>query len=228
MRRKALWLSFGLLLLIAGCILAGVVALVRHVPDFYKHGMVVAGGQRKELSTKFVVDLGNLCDSIKAGGHPQTGKWRGYFSDVEINSFLQEDFLTADAQKLLPDGISNPRIAFEQDRIRLAFRYGRFLLSTIISIDFRVWVAREEPNVVVVELQGLHAGALPVSAQSLLEDISESLRRQNIQVTWYRHQGNPTAALKFGADQTRTAQLHQLELKAGTLSIVGQSKDPAR
>jgi hypothetical protein len=225
MRRKTLWLSVGLLLLIAGSVVATVAVLVRHQPAFYGRCAVPPGPERVQLSEKFQTELLRLVSDIKNGGNVETGNWRGSFSDALINSYLQDQFLTTGAaEKLLPDGVSEPRIVFEKDRIRLAFRYGTRPWSTIISVDFRVWVAQKEPNVVILQLQSLHAGALPISAQSLLEELSESLRRQNIQVTWYRHEGNPTAALKFQTDQQRPAgQVKQVELKTGTLTILGDS-----
>ena len=133
---------------------------------------------------------------------------------------------TRDAYLLLPDGVSWPRVRFEPDRIRLAFHYGRGLWATVVSIDLRVWQPVNEPNVVALELEGFHAGALPISAQSLLDQISEMLRQHNVQVTWYRHNGHPTAATKFQSDQPRpTAQLQQVELKPGMLVITGHSGD---
>src|SRR5207247_5107671 len=124
--------------------------------------------------------------------------WHGTFSEAQINSYFEEHFISSGfASRLLPDSVAAPRVVLEDDKIRLAFRYGTPPWSTIISIDFRVWLAPKERNVVVLELQSLHAGSLPVSAQSLLEQLSEALRKRNIEVTWYRHNGNPTAVLRF-------------------------------
>src|SRR5207244_1326754 len=94
-------------------------------------------------------------------------------------------------------------------------------------IDLRVWLAAKEVNVVALELQALQAGSLPVSAQSLLERIYETARQQNIDVSYYRHNGNPVALLRFQADQrTPTVQLQRLELQQGLLRISGRSIDP--
>jgi hypothetical protein len=229
MRRKSLWLSFGLLLLVTISIVATLVVLARHEPEFYSRCAVPPGPERLELSNKFIFEFARFIAKIKDGGDVNTGDWRGSFTDDQINGYLQEGFLTTGAaDKLLPEDISDPRIVFEQNRIRLGFRYGTPPWSTIISVDFRFWVAKQEPNVVILELQGLHAGALPISAQSLLEEISESLRRNSIQVTWYRHNGNPAAALKFQTDQQRpTTQLRQVELKTGALTILGHTSDPS-
>ena len=71
-------------------------------------------------------------------------------------------------------------------------------------------------------------GSLPVSAQSLLERVSEAARRQDIEVTWYRHEGNPVALLRFQANQPRpTVRLEKLELQEGLLVIGGHSVEAA-
>jgi hypothetical protein len=150
------------------------------------------------------------------------------FTDKQINSFFDADFgRLCRADKILPEGISAPRVAIEPDKIRLAFRYGTGPWSTVVSIDLRVWLAAKEVNVVALELQALHAGSLPVSAQSLLERIYETARQQNIDVSYYRHNGNPVALLRFQADQrTPTVQLQRLELQQGLIRISGRSIDP--
>jgi hypothetical protein len=227
MRRKSLFLSLALAVMMASTVLTALVLLTRHIPAFYIRSAVPPGEQRKELSADFCTKLKTLLDSIMdASPTPTPSVWRGQFREEEINSFFEENFLTWGLADILPDRISEPRISFEQDRIRLGFRYGSPPWSTMVSMDFRVWLAQNEPNVVVLELMGVHAGSLPISAQSLLEGLSEALRRKSIQVSWYRYHGNPTAALKFQNDQARaTCQLIQLDLKPGMLTIVGQSNE---
>ncbi|HYV34209.1 MAG TPA: hypothetical protein VE988_00810 [Gemmataceae bacterium] len=226
MSRKSFWLSVFLLVVIVGGVTTTLVLLTQHEPAFYSRAAIPPGQQRKDVSAGFEGRSGALVLSIKNGGSDK-GDWGGQFSEAEINSYLSEHFLTHGlADKMLPDGISDPRIGIDQDCIRLGFRYGTPPWSTIVSVSFRVWLAKGEPNVIVLELQGLHAGALPISAQSLLENISEALQRHNMQVSWYRHDGNPAAALKFQSDQPRpSAQLLQLELKPGLLTIHGHSHE---
>jgi hypothetical protein len=78
-------------------------------------------------------------------------------------------------------------------------------------------------NVICLEILGRKAGAMPVSAQSLLELISEQARK-DIEVTWYRHEGNPVALLRFQNDRARpTFQLRRLELRQGMITIGGMS-----
>jgi hypothetical protein len=152
--------------------------------------------------------------------------WEEHFTDAQINSYFDEGFVRSNIN--LPDRISQPRITFGPGTVRLAFRYGSgSWCTTVVSIDFRVWLCKET-NVVALELEALRAGSLPITAQSLLERVSEVVRRQDIEVTWYRHEGNPVALLRFQANQPRpTVRLRRLELKAGELVVGGTSVEPA-
>jgi hypothetical protein len=129
---------------------------------------------------------------------------------------------------LLPEGISQPRIVIEADKVRVAFRYGSGLWSTVVSIDLRLWLVKGEPNVVALKLVGFHAGALPISAQSLLERISETCLANGIGVDWYRDEGYPVALLRFQTEQPHpTLELELIKLEAGAIHIQGRTKDPA-
>jgi hypothetical protein len=232
MYRRSLWLSLALVALIVSTVLTTLVLLTQHVPAFYLRSEVPPTPQRLDVSVGFFRRASNLVDSIKSQGNRDTANgwdWGEHFSEEEVNSFFKETFLTWKVDdKLLPPGVSDPRVAFDKDRIRLGFRYGSSRFSTIIAIDFRVWLAKDKPNVVVLELGGVHAGSLPISAQSLLENISETLQRNNIQVSWYRHKGNPTAALKFMTDQAESPwQLLRLDLNPGMMTIAGHSNSLA-
>jgi hypothetical protein len=155
-------------------------------------------------------------------------EWDEEFTDEQINSYLGGEFIRQGIDRqLLPDGISEPRVVFGADSIHLAFRYGTGTWSTIISIDLRVWVPRCEPNVVALELQGFHAGALPISTQSLLERIGEVGRMTAVDIAWYRHNGHPVALLRFGTDSPRTTMfLDTLRLQPGSLAVKVRTAEP--
>jgi hypothetical protein len=224
MRRRRVFLAVGVLILLTGTVLGILALLARHEPGFYARAAVQPGKVRESQSKAFLGEFWKLVNAVTN----REPNWRFAFTEAQINSYFEEDFLVSGvADKLLPDDVTAPRIAIEQDRIRLAFRYGAPPWSTVVSINFRLWLAPKESNVVVLELQSVHAGALPISAQSLLEQLSEVLRRRNIEVTWYRHNAHPTAVLRFQTDQPRpTIQLRQLELKNGMLTVVGRSVEP--
>jgi hypothetical protein len=224
MRHKSVLLGFGVFLLALGAAAAVLLVLVRHEPAFYRNAPLPPLPEaRKQRSKEFT----KVCFQLVNEFINRDDEWNVSFTEEQINSFFEEDFGRT-AERDLPPGVSAPRVVIAPDKVRLAFRYGTRLLSTVVSIDLRVWLAAKERNVVALELQGLHAGSLPVSAQSLLEGVTEALRKHNIDVTWYRHQGNPVALLRFQADRTTpTIQLRRLELKPGLIEVGGCSLDRA-
>jgi hypothetical protein len=220
MNRKSIFFGLGLLLLLVG-VGTIVVLLLTHEPAVYARAGQPEGPERQKLSGEFFSQFASLYQSIH-----DDPTWDATFTEKSINSYFEEDFVRSGvAQKVLPEGVSAPRVAIEPDKFRLAFRYSMGPWSTIISIDMRIWTAaKREPNVIALELQGLHAGSLPISAQSLLEQICETGRQNGIDVVWYRYQGNPVALLKFQADHP-TIQFTGLQLDTGRIIIRGRSID---
>jgi hypothetical protein len=226
MNRKSFLLGLGILLLVTGSVSAGLVLLIRNDPDYYLRCAIPPGEERQRHSREFQSEFASLLTHCLNHYDEQ---WTDQFTQEQINSYFEEDFVPSGMMEtVLPEGVRAPRIAIEPDKIRLAFRYGKGAWSTIISIDIRVWLTKE-PNVVALELKSLHAGALPISAQSLLEQLSETAQQHHIEVTWYRHRnGNPVALLRFQADRPRpTVQLCRLELRKGLIVIGGQSIEGA-
>jgi hypothetical protein len=221
MGRKSVLLGLGLVLLLVGCVLAVLYLLVRHERQSYARKAVPPGDQRKQFSDKFTNECFHVIESING----QDKAWDAEFTEEEINSFFAEESVrTGVLDTLMKEGISEPRVAIDQDKISLGFRYGSGLWSSVISIDFRVWLAHGEQNVVALELQGFYAGSLPISAQSLLERISEAVRQNKVEVSWYRYNGNPVAILRFQYDPSKgSVLLNDLQLLPGKIRILGSS-----
>ena len=233
MKRKSILLAFALVLLFAGLAL-GSVSLVRIEPAFYRAAEQVAGEERKQRSHEFENSSSGLFNDITEAvdiGTEDRSSWQWTFTADQINSFFSEDFVEHGiADKFLPKGLREPRIALEKDRIRLGFRYGAGAWSSIVTVDLRVWLVSKEANVVALELQGMRAGAMPFSAQSLLEGVAETIRQARIDISpWYRHRGNPVALLRLQSERSSaTARLTQLELRPGVLLIGGRSPNAVR
>jgi hypothetical protein len=223
MSRKSVLFGLLILLVLGGATAAVLFLLVSHEPDMYQRMGLPPGAERQQHSTEFTQNCVKLANKLM-----NEKFWEVKFTEAQINSYFDEDFIRSGfKENLLPKGISQPRVAIDQNKLCLAFRYGKDCwYSSVITIDLRVWVARKSPevNVVGLELQGLHAGSLPISAQSLLESVSDVARRQDIEVTWYRWNGNPVALLRFQATQQRpTVRLEHLTLQKGLLTIGGHS-----
>src|SRR5262245_29158096 len=166
MSRKSLFVALGISGIVLGGTAGTLTAMVFHEPEFYRRASVPATAERRQWSNQFHEQVNNLLN-----GMINYRVWGAQFTEQQINSYFDEG--TAD-KGFFPDGISDPRVAIEANRIRIAFRYGKKSWSPIVSLDLRVWLASGQPNVVAVEVQGMRVGSLPIALQSVLERFSEA------------------------------------------------------
>lgn len=221
MRRKPFLITLGVVGLITVASIALVVALFHHEPDYYRQLAIPAGVERKQASGECQGRVVELMNSI-TNDDPT---WSAAFTQEQINSYFQEDFVRSGGlTTLAEEGISDPRVSIEPDRLRIAFRYGKGFWKSVVSVDVKLWLTAEEPNVIALELLDLRSGELPIPARTLLDYITEAAHQLNIEVTWYRHNGHPVALMRLQADQVRpTVQLQRIQLQAGRIYLAGRS-----
>jgi hypothetical protein len=249
-KKKACLLCLYSGLFLAALVLAVGIAL-KHEPHFYAAGDIDASAERKRLSIKFFADFLQMVADVKAN---DPNRWEASFSDGELNSFFQEDFVNyREADSLRKLGASEPRAAIDKDRIRLAFRYGSGFWSTVVSIDLHLWTVPKEPNVLIVEVLARRAGALPLSSQALVDALIDFANRQNaeavqdkaepksdalfnhviaprnnIEVSAYRHEGRPVALIRFQANEAHpNMRLPMLSAEPGTLRVTSNGNGTA-
>ena len=225
MRRKVILVSIIVGLVVALLVVA--ILMVKHEPEFFRSKSVPAGAQRTTWSKEF---QGELFTKLFGGITSQQELWKAEFTEQQVNSYFSEGFIESGvANTILPDGVSDLRVSFAGDRIRLGFRYGSSPWDTTMTMDFRIWLAQKEPNVVAIQLLGVHAGAIPVSAKSLLKQIGDMAQKERIDVNWYRYEGHPVAVLRFQSSKPRaTWQLQNVQVQKSKLIIAGKTRDPSQ
>jgi hypothetical protein len=225
-KRKVILLSVLSAIILAG-IGTGFILLLYHEPGFYRRCEIPPGEDRLNWAKEFNKPASQLYNFFANPQDPDYRNCHVTFTEEQVNSFLQQDFFNKlNAKSLQRHGISDVRIAFEQEQIRLGFRYGTKPWQTVMSFDMHLRLVPKEINVMAVEMVGRHAGALPVSAQSLLTLIAEAFHDPQIDISWYRHNGNPVALVRFQSDRGRPSfQLREVAVKDGKLTIVAKSLD---
>jgi hypothetical protein len=222
MHRRRLLISVGLVLGFVGLVLAGLVAAVKREPSFYTQATMPEGLLREENSRQTTGEFLQLRSSLQ---RDEPG-WKLSLTGQQLNAYFQQDYYEHGGDNNLPDGFSAPRVKFEDGRMRLGVRCGRGWLSTILSIEIKAWLVPGQTNMMAMEIVSLKAGALPLSPGTLVDDISEAVRRENIDITWYRTDGHPVAVMRFQSDLTRpTMQFDRLDLKDDSMTIAGRSVD---
>src|SRR5262245_37876373 len=220
MHRRRLLFSVGLVLGFAALVVAGLVAAVKRVPSFYTQAEMPEGFLREENSRQATAQFSQIRFSLQR----DEPSWDLSLTGQQLNAYFQQDYYQHGGDDNLPDGFSAPRVKFEDGRMRLGVRCGRGWLSTILSIEIKAWLIPGQTNMMAMEIVSLKAGALPLSPATLLDDISAAVRRENIDITWYRNEGHPVAVMRFQADLTRpTMQFDRLDLKDDSMKIAGRS-----
>lgn len=222
MKRRSLILTLvivGLVLIGGGALFYG---MLNAEPELYVEMAVPPGDERQQYSHDFEKKAFDLFNEIQ-----NEDDWHEEFTEHQVNSWLAEDFVESNLAKQLPSEISEPRVAFRPGKLFLAFRYGGADWNTVVSVEAKVWVTKREPNTIAVEIERLKAGALPLTPKFIQDELTEGARRHNIDVQWYRNEGNPVAVFRLQADRRDPGiQLQELELKQGAVYLKGRSLDP--
>jgi hypothetical protein len=220
-RRRSVVLAV-LIVLGALATVAGVLGLLlKQEPAFYAAG---AAGDLDDgsLASGVLTRFGDLRNDIR-----EKPEWSATFTAGELNAFLRRNLEDGGwFAKLLPPELSGLRVAIDGDRLKIAGRAGEGLWSTVLSMELRVWLVKDEVNTVAVELIGMWAGALPVEVQWFrsLDSIAEDVRDSNVDVNWYRHNGHLVGVFRFYADQPRPpTQIRTVQVEGGRVTIAGRS-----
>lgn len=220
-RRTLLALGGGILLLVLG--LASAYWAARQSPAFYRQAMAISspvaarGGDRFEDAA---LDLHN------AGQRP--GRWEVSFTADEINGWLAKD-LPAKFPRLLPSGISDPRIALDDDLFHLAIRYRRGGVDTVLSIAGEAYLTAQT-NELAIRLTAARAGLVPIPLGHVIQEISDRAERAHVNLRWTEVKDAPVALIRLpldsGNDDKRMV-LDRLETRPGQILLAGRTESPS-
>lgn len=207
-------LALGALLALAG---AGWLGL-RYEPGFYRRTLADRPGpERRAEADRFVRIGARLRNDI--ANEP---RWEAVFDDEEVNAWLAEDLLTYFADQL-PEGVRDPRVAFETDRVTLAFRLENGPLSTIVWVVARVRVRDE--NLLALTVEKIRAGVVPIPAGRFLGPIAAHGRHHGLDIDWDWEDGEPVALIRYEPDAERSdVVLERLLIRDGRIELAGRSR----
>lgn len=192
-------------------------ACLNYQPRFYRARSAMPPRRRQAEARQFVAQSLQLRNDIM-----NEPTWEAAFTDEEVNAWLAEDLVVHFADQI-PPGVHEPRVAFEPDRVTLAFQLDQGPIRSLIWVVVRVDVP--EPNQLSLTIEKIRAGMVPVSAQSLLGPITEHARARGLDIRWDTDEGLPRATVRYQAD-TRRADiiLEQFRVFNGQVRLSGRSE----
>jgi len=204
-----------------GLCFGGVFYLAKREPDFYHRAPNPDEYDTRERAAQLLTRVQDLKNEIRS-----QSEWGETFTAEDLNCFFVENMgKKGGLASLLPEGVHSPRVAIEGDRLKIGFKYGEGIWSTVVWVELKVWLVKDKPNLVALEVCDFRTGSLPVGSQSILDSISESAREWNIEVEWYRNGPNPVGLFRFFANQVGqpTSQILTLKVEEGKIVVAGRS-----
>jgi hypothetical protein len=190
----------------------------QQTPAFYTQALDQDPAAVHEASDGMLRQTAALASGLRKQGH-----WEAMFSASQINGWLAYD-VRKNHSTLLPPDVSDPRVAFGDDGLKIAFRWQSPGWSTVVALEADLYL--HAINVVGVRIRNARAGKLPLPLGGFLNDVIESGREIGLQIEQQQIEGDPlllvTLPTSF-AKSDKSLSLETLELRDGALYIAGQS-----
>ena len=217
----------GLLVALLSVAVAGVAVLFtlyrasQQVPEFYQRALGAAAAD-DESSERFERQALALHNQVR-----RAGQWESRFSEAEINAWLAV-VLPANFPQALSGGVSDPRVAIEDDVIRLALRYHRGSTQAVISLAARARLT-DEPNELAIEIREVRAGRLPVPLARFLDEIKLQAAQASFPLRWTDAAGQPVALVRLPLNDKepagRRCYVERLEVGDRALVVGGRTEE---
>ena len=210
------WFVLGLGVLLVTAVPGAVWVGLTHQPRFYRRLAVVPPERRRAEAKHFVAQSLQLRNDICNEDH-----WEAAFTAEEVNAWLAEDLVKHFADQL-PPGVHEPRVAFEADRVTLAFQLDRGPIRSVVWVVARARVP--EANQLALTLEKVRAGVVPLPPAELTDRIEAHARRHGIAIRWEQEGDQPVALIHYSpAPGRRDIVLERLQVQAGRIRLAGRS-----
>jgi len=225
--RKPIRLIFVALFLLIAALGAATFLLYsasRHEPQFYQQALKVEPETQQEAGDELEQSVLKLHNSAR-----DEGRWEAVFTESQINGWLAAD-LPEKFPHMLPVGTDKPRVSIDNDHIKIACRYQRGTIQTVVSFDLSVRLTKE-PNTLAVRVSKVRAGALPVPLKRFLAPITKAGADSDITLRWSQTDGDPVALVTVPHQHEdyshREIYLETVELRDGEVALAGRTQKPA-
>jgi len=222
MRRflKTVGICLVVLLIVAGIVLYVLYRLTQHVPQFYEQALqsdpaeqAVAGEEAEKQALALVSDV------------QETQRWHALFTDKQINGWLAVD-LVEKFPDLLPEGVTDPRVAIDPGGIRVGSRYESRRFSSVLNVTTEIYLT-DQPNVVACRIDTARAGVLPLPLKRVIDEATEMARKKGLPLKWVEQDGDPVALLTLPDRHDEiegVLRLETIELREGEIYFAGRTE----
>ncbi len=208
---------------VAAAFLGSAYWAARRAPAFYREALAA--------SPEEAVQQGERFERAALALHNQTqhvGRWETSLSADEINGWLATE-LPAKFPRLLPVGISEPRIAIDGETFHIAVRYRRGGVDTVLSLSGEAYLTAQT-NEVAIRLERARAGLVPIPLSRVIDEVNERAERTDVSLRWTEVKGSPVALIRLPLDRDDDKSrvvLDRLDTANNQLLLAGRTEMPA-
>ena len=185
-------------------------------PPFYRELTSMDRAIRRVEADHFVSQTFQLRNDIANEGH-----WEASFTDEEVNAWLAEH-LVSHFRDDIPEGVSEPVVVFDLDRVTLAFKLDQGPFTSLVWVVAELRVAGD--NTIALSLEKIRAGAFPVPAEEIAARITRQARLNGLQIDWRQERGESVAYIRYSPTPGRVdVVLERLSILDGRIFIGGRS-----
>ncbi|MEQ8210292.1 MAG: hypothetical protein RH917_10715 [Lacipirellulaceae bacterium] len=191
---------------------------LQDVSPFYQQALKVEPPQLQAESEELKNRVARLIDETK-----KPKPWQTEFTDSQINGWLAIALMAQYAERV-PESLTDPRVAFEDDHITLGLRYREGKISTVITLVATPRIV--DADMLGIRLDSAHAGSLPISTSKIARKIAAGAEKMEIPLAWTEEEGSPVALFPLAAAISSVGQRRQLEtlqIEDGKLRFAGRT-----
>jgi hypothetical protein len=221
MKRTTLALLAAGATLVVVCALVGVRWASKQAPGFYQAALETAPAteEREEAAREFAEQTAELVRDFR-----YSPTWEQEFTQTQVNAWLAEDLPKRYGHRI-PRGVSDPRVQFEDGLVRVGFHLKSSKFDGIVSLDLRPTVTG--PNRLVIAVEALYAGLLPIAPASFTDDVTRQLDRHGVEHEWTVEDGRHLLAVTVVPNRGDKPVLEEIAVDDEKLRIAGHREQPA-
>jgi hypothetical protein len=157
----------------------------------------------------------------------RSGPWGAAIAEAEVNAWLATD-LQRNHAKLLPPGMSSPRVAIGPRRLRVGARVGGATLGSVASLDLEVVL--RDVNQLGIVVTDVRLGGLPLPRGPVTHEIARRIDALGMATERRRLDGRTVLVVYIPSTHDAGATSHWLEslaLEDGAVLVGGVTRDAA-
>jgi hypothetical protein len=191
------------------------------VPEFYQAALVERPVEQKAAADELEREVLELHNEVR-----QPGRWEARFSQDQINGWLAAD-LPAKFPGVLPEGVSQPRVAIDANQVQMAVKFKQGEVETVLSLSGDAYLT-DRPNEVAIHIDHVRAGAFPVPLSRFLDNIAEQAGDAGLPLRWDEQDGDPVAIVTLPLDREefkgKQLRVEELQINDGEIVVLGRTE----